>query len=202
MNLIETLRDQLDDNTISQLRDEIGAESNEQTESAATAVISSLIAGLNRNAQQPEGANALVSALDRDHDGSLVEDLIGGLFGRKQVQNPRTTNGLGILEHIFGNKRDRVEEAVSKNTGLDKGQILKLMITLAPIVMGLLGKARNKQGFGVNDISGMLSGTVQSQSQRGQGMGLLNRLLDSDGDGNVMDDIVNLGRNAFLSGRK
>ena len=53
MNLIETLRDQLDDNTISQLRDEIGAESNEQTESAATAVISSIIAGLNRNVHQP-----------------------------------------------------------------------------------------------------------------------------------------------------
>ena len=61
MNLIETLRDQLDDNTISQLRDEIGAESNEQTESAATAVISSIIAGLNRNVQQPDGATQQIA---------------------------------------------------------------------------------------------------------------------------------------------
>ena len=199
MNLIQMLRDQLDENTVSELRQDIGAESNEQTEDAANAVFSTMVAGLSKNIEQPEGANALVSALDRDHDGGFLEDIVGGIFGRRKFENPRTTNGRGILEHIFGGKQERVNDGLGRATGLDKSQIFKLMISLAPMVLGLLGKARNKQGFGVNEISEMLRGTVQTQAREGKGMGLLNRLLDSDGDGNIMDDLAGLGRNAFLS---
>ncbi len=199
MNLIEMLRDQLDDDVVTNLRDEIGAESNEQTEAAANAVFSTLVAGLNKNAAQPEGANALVSALDRDHDGGILEDLLGNILGRNKNANPRTTNGAGILEHIFGNRQPQVNEGLGKATGLNTGQIMKLMISLAPMVLGMLGKARNKKGFGVADISDLLRGTVQTQTAQGREMGLLNRLLDSDGDGSIMDDIANLGRNAFLS---
>lgn len=202
MDVIDSLRGQLDENVINELTQEIGAESNEQTEAASSAIISTLVAGLSKNTQSPEGANSLVSALDRDHDGSVLDDLAGSLFGRRKMQNEKTTDGAGILDHILGGRKTNVSEAVGRATGLDKGQILKLMISLAPMVLGMLGKARNKQGLGATGISDLLRGTVQSQSQRGQGMGLLNRLLDSDGDGEVMDDIVNLGRNAFLSRAK
>ena len=201
MNLIEMLQSQLDDDVITNLRDEIGAESNEQTEAAANAVFSTLVAGLSRNVEQPEGANALVSALDRDHDGGILEDLLGNILGRRQNVNPRTTNGAGILDHILGNRQPRVNEALGKATGLNKGQILKLMISLAPMVLGMLGKARSQKGFGVGDISDLLRGTVRDQTAQKPQMGLLNRLLDSDGDGSVIDDIANLGRNVFLSRR-
>ncbi len=202
MEETEILEGRLDDNLINDLREEIGAESNEQTEAAASGVISSMVAGLNKNAEKPGGLEGLLSALDRDHDGSILDDAVGFIFGRRKPENPRSTNGPGILEHIFGNKQNQVNDAIGRATGMDKGKILQLMMTLAPLVLGVLGKARNRQGYGSQQISDLLRGSVQSQADQGRPMGLLNRLLDSDGDGNVINDIANLGRNAFLSRRK
>lgn len=197
----EVLDGKLDQDLISELRREIGAESDEQTEAAASGVISSLVAGLNKNAEKPGGLDGLLSALDRDHDGSVLDDAMGILFGKKKLENPKTTNGRGILEHIFGNKQDDVNEALGRNTGMSKGKILQLMITLAPLVLAVLGKARNRQGYGRQQLGDMLRGSVQNQMNEGKPMGMLNRLLDSNKDGSIMDDIANLGRNAFLSRR-
>src|SRR5688572_4438810 len=106
MKETDVLDGKLDQDLISELRREIGAESNEQTEAAASGVISSLVAGLNRNAEKPGGLDGLLAALDRDHDGSILDDAVGFIFGRKKIPNPKTTDGPGILEHIFGNKQD------------------------------------------------------------------------------------------------
>jgi|SRR5687767_13177618 len=201
MKETDVLDGKLDQDLISELRREIGAESNEQTEAAASGVISSLVAGLNRNAEKPGGLDGLLAALDRDHDGSILDDAVGFIFGRKKIPNPKTTDGPGILEHIFGNKQDDVNEALGRNTGLSKSKILQLMMTLAPLVLGVLGKKRNQQGYGRQQLGDLLRGSVQQQMNEGKPIGLLNRLLDSNNDGSIMDDIAHLGRNAFLSRR-
>jgi hypothetical protein len=202
MDLIESIQSKLDGNLLDRLKQEIGADSEEQTEAGANAVITALVAGLSRNAQQPEGAQSLNNALERDHDGGLFDDLVGNLFGNRTAPNPKTFDGAGILQHILGNKQPVVGEAVGKATGLDKSQILKLMMSLAPIVLGMLGKAKKNKGLGSFELSDLLKGTMQKQVGERKEAGLLNRLLDSDGDGSIMDDIANLGRNAFLSRRK
>ncbi|HEY3387448.1 MAG TPA: DUF937 domain-containing protein [Saprospiraceae bacterium] len=199
MNVIELLQGQLDGNLIHQLTNQIGAESPEQTEAAANGIISTLVAGLNKNAATPEGANALVSAIDRDHDGSLLEDVAGFVFGNRQVSNASTLNGAGILGHILGGKQSGAVDMISKATGLDSGQIMKLMISLAPMVLAALGKARKQEGVGTQNISDLLSGSVRSQVNKNSEMGLLTRFLDADGDGSVMDDIANMGMKLFLN---
>lgn len=199
MNVVELLQGQLDDNLINQLTKHIGASSPEQTQAAASGIISTLVAGLNKNAAQPGGANSLVSALDRDHDGSILDDVAGFLLGSRQTQNQSTLNGAGILGHILGGKQNNVSQTIGRATGLDQSQIVKLMISLAPMVLGALGKARNQQGLGVSDIANVLSGSVKSEANQRQEMGLLNRLLDADGDGSVMDDIANMGMKFFMS---
>lgn len=199
MNVIELLQGQLDDNLINQLTQHIGAESPEQTEAAASGIISTLVAGLNKNAARPGGANALVSALDRDHDGSLLDDVAGFLLGNRQTRNPNTLNSAGILAHVLGGNQNNVANVLGRATGLDSSQIIKLMMALAPMVLAALGKARSQQGVGVEGIGDILSGSVKSQVNQKQEMGLLGRLLDSDGDGSVMDDIANLGMKFFLN---
>jgi hypothetical protein len=199
MNVIELLQGQLDGNLIHQLTNQIGAESPEQTEAAANGIISTLVAGLNKNAATPEGANALVSAIDRDHDGSLLEDVAGFVLGNRQVSNASTLNGAGILGHILGGKQSGAVDMISKATGLDSGQIMKLMISLAPMVLAALGKARKQEGVGTQNISDLLSGSVRSQVNKNSEMGLLTRFLDADGDGSVMDDIANMGMKLFLN---
>lgn len=202
MNETDLLKGRLDEDTLNNLREHIGAESNEQTETAATSIISTLIAGLAKNTENPDGTNSLLSALDRDHDGSILDDAMNILLGRRQPQNPKTTNGPGILEHIFGNKQSKVNEVIGRSSGLDKSKILKLMITLAPLVLGALGKAKRNRGIDGNGISDLLRGTVQRQTAQRKEMSLIERLLDSDGDGNFMEEIADLGSNVFLSNRK
>ncbi|MDQ3015538.1 MAG: DUF937 domain-containing protein [Bacteroidota bacterium] len=205
MDLIELLRGKLDTNFIQQLSQDIDEKDPEQTEAAASGIISTLIAGLSNNVAQPGGDTALVSAIERDHDGSILDDLGGFIFGNKDVGNPKTLNGAGILDHIFGGKKSKVQDMVGNATGMDKSKIMKLMITLAPLVLAAIGKAKNRQqsqgsqgGFNVRDL---LSGTVQAQNSQGNDIGILERFLDKDGDGSVMDDIANMGMKAFLNRR-
>jgi hypothetical protein len=202
MNEIDLLKGRLDDNFVNDLRENIGAESNEQVETAASGIISALMAGLAKNTERPDGVNSLVSALDRDHDGSLLDDAVNLLFGKKEPKNPKTTDGRGILEHIFGKKEAQVTEVVGKSSGLDKSKILRLMITLAPMILGALGKAKRNRGMDGNGIGDLLRGTVQRQRAQNQEQSLLSRLLDSDGDGNIMEEIADFGSNVFLSNRK
>lgn len=200
MNLLEQLQSTLDPNTISQLRQQIGAESDEQTENAVTGILSTLVAGLSKNAKDRNGAAALVSAVDRDHDGSLLDDVSGFLFGNKQTQNPKTLNGPGILGHVLGNNQSRATDMLGKVTGLNNGQITKLMITLAPLVLAAIGRARQKNNLDTDGIGDLLRKSVDPQNNPQKEMGLLERFLDKNGDGKVMDDIINMGKGIF--GRK
>ena len=202
MNEKDILEGRLDENLINDLRTYIGADSNEQTQAAANASIATLTTALARNAESQNGSNSLLSALDRDHDGSILDDAVNLLFGRKQPRNPKTVNGPGILEHIFGSKQERVAEGIGRSTGLDKGKALKLLMTLAPLILGALGRAKRQQSSGGNGILDLLRKTVLSRNSQYGDQGLLNRLVDSDDDDGVLDDLANLGRNAFLSQRK
>ena len=200
MNLLEQLHNLLDPNTISQLKQHIGAESEEQTSTAATGILATLVAGLAKNAHNPEGSGELVSAIDLDHDGGLLDDIPGYLFGNRQAQNPKMTNSAGILGHILGGNQSRTTDMLSKVTGLQKSQITKLLITLAPMVLAFLGRARHKNNMDVDGIGGLLRNSVDPKTNPQKEMGLLQRFLDKNGDGKVMDDIVNMGKGIF--GRK
>jgi hypothetical protein len=52
--------------------------------------------------------------------------------------------GGAILGHIFGNKRGHVEEGVGQASGLNAQQVGQLLMMLAPIVMGVLGRMKQR----------------------------------------------------------
>lgn len=197
-NLIDLLQSQLSDGLIDQLSKQIGAPQ-QQTRTAADSILSSLIGGLARNAQQPGGADALANALDNDHDGSLLDnlnDLIGG--GQTANINPRAANGEGILKHVLGGKKGGVMDMVSQISGLGQGQTGNLMAMLAPIVMGMLGKQKRQSGLDSGGIASILASALGTQQQRG-GLAttLITNLLDRDGDGSAIDDVAKIGMNIF-----
>ena len=71
----------MEDRAIVGLLDLIGESLNddaprEKLDAAAPAVLSMLTAGMSNNAQAG-GASALMGALDRGHDGSILDDLPG-----------------------------------------------------------------------------------------------------------------------------
>lgn len=190
MDLIDLLQSQLSGNVLDQLSNQIGGQK-EETEVATSGIISMLTAALAKNAASPGGASALASALDTDHDGSILDN-IGDLLGGNMANN-RAANGAGILKHILGGKQGNAIDAISKMSGLSGDKTGNLMTMLAPIVLGMLGKQKRQNNMDQSGLSDMLSRSVKSATNQRQEMGLLGKLLDRDGDGSVMDDIAGMG---------
>ncbi len=156
-----------------------------------------ILNGLANNARTPEGAQSLNNALEQDHSGGLLDNLggLGGLiFGGNQSSAPipsRQTDAGGILGHIFGNNQGQVANQVSRNSGLDIGQVSQILMFLAPLVMAYLGRQKQQQGLDSDGLSGYL-GQQQQQIQNSPQGGLLDGLLDRDRDGSTVDDIASM----------
>lgn len=195
MDLMDLLQGQLSGGMIDQLASNLGGADKQQTEAAANGIISTLMGALSKNASSPEGAGLLSAALDRDHDGSILDDVLGMVTGSSQASNPKMVNGAGILKHVLGGKQNNAIEMISKMSGLAGGQTGNLMAMLAPMVMGALGKTKKQQGLDPSGLTGLLSQTVQSASNSRSEMSLISKFLDQDGDGSVMDDLTGMGMN-------
>ena len=222
--ILDLLSQQLSGPAVQQMSSQLGADP-ESTQKALSAALPMLVGGLARNAQTPEGAQSLSNALDRDHDGSLLDglagmlggasggggelgallggasggggglgDLLGGLMGGGAPAS-KTTDGDGILGHILGNKRGAVEQGVARSSGLDAGTVGKLLPMLAPLVMGALGRAKKENNLDAGGLASMLNQERARVEHDTPGMkdgGLLG-MLDMDNDGDITDDVAQLG---------
>ena len=170
MNLMDILQGQLSDETLGQLSDHIGADKS-QTAEAANGIFATLLGGLANNASSEGGLSALGAALDRDHDGSMLDDLMGMVGGIMDPNAPNTgaANGLGILGHILGGRQEAAADQIGQSSGLSMGQVMKLMPILAPIVMQVLGRAKNQGGLDLGSLAGILSGSAQNAQSSGFG---------------------------------
>lgn len=206
MDISNLLQGPFKDIIIDQVGQKLGLNDQQQTNSAVDGIFATLLGAVSRNASTPEGASGLMSALDRDHDGSVLDDLAGFLTGSAQFQNSKTTNGAGILNHLLGDQQMQAAQSISNASGIDSGKILQMMSTLAPVVLGFLGKAKAQpqaqQGGGLLDLIQSASKTVNQQPTT---QSLFSKLLDKDGDGNMIDDIAEMGMKSifgkFLGGK-
>lgn len=183
---------------VNEISNNVGAEPS-LVNNAIQAALPMILGGLANNASSPEGAQSLDSALSQDHDGSILDN-IGGLgnmiFG--QEATPRQADAGGILGHIFGGSQGQVVEKVSSQSGLSGGQVAQILMMLAPIVMGYLGKQKQQQGVGPDGLGGLLGGLLGGgQAQPASSGNPMLDMLDRDGDGSSMDDIASMAMNYF-----
>jgi len=187
-DLLGSLMEQLGGGGIAQIGESLGVSGADVTKVLAGA-LPAMMAGLTRNASSSGGAEGLLGALDRDHDGSIMDDLAGFLGSAGAA-----AAGAGILGHVFGGRQAHVESAVSRSSGVDLASVAKIMAMAAPLIMGALGKAKRQQGF---DASGLAAALGQQERTARQvspsAVDMFSKMLDSDGDGDSMDDIVKLG---------
>ena len=206
-NLMNLLQGSLSDNMVEQLSQQVGGADKEKTEAAASGIVNTLMGALAKNAESTEGAKALDNALEQDHDGSILNDVMGMLSGQKaEAQNERMLNGSGILNHVLGNKQSGAIQMISKLSGLDSSKTGSLMTMLAPVVMGALGKKKREEGLDMTGIASLLSGTVAQEraNSSNPAIDMAMQFLDQDGDGSVADDVANMGMKMLggLFGRK
>jgi hypothetical protein len=185
MDLTDILNNALNSDTIKQIGRRLGVD--EATAAGAIhAALPMLLGGLANSSASQSGAKSLLTALDRDHDGSVLDDLDGFLG------DYLSGRGAGILSHIFGAQEGAVERGVSNASGLDLGKVGPLLLMLAPIVMGALGRARHEQGMDVSELQRAL-GVAARQTGGNQGLlGALNSMFDMNRDGSAVDDIAGM----------
>lgn len=189
MSLLEMLSQQLGSDAVQQISQQIGADPG-STSKAISGALPMLVTALDRNTNDAGGAQALAGALDRDHDGSILDDVVGFLG-----QGGNASMGAGILGHILGGRQQAgAQDAIGKMSGLNSGQVGQLLTMLAPLVLGALGKQKRQNGLDGGGLSDLLGQERQRAEAVNPGaMGMLGKLLDRDGDGQVGDELAQIG---------
>ena len=133
MNLIELITGNAGNQVASQAENKFGISKNQII--ALLAVAAPLVISYLRKKSQedPNEAEALNNALDKDHDGSILDN-------PAQVE-ARVQEGGSILDHIFGGQKAQVENQLSQNTGISMDKIGPVLAMLAPLIMGYIGIA-------------------------------------------------------------
>ena len=158
-------------------------ESPEKVKSVLGMALPMIMGALKKNTSSPEGAEKLNAELEKEkHNGSILDNIgsmgLSGLMGE----------GSGILSHIFGGKDSKIVDAVSSATGMDSAKVGKLLKMAAPVIMGILGTQKRKDGVDKNGITGLVGSVLGSNSSHDQS--LLETFMDSDGKGSVAKDVA------------
>ncbi|MBB1087380.1 DUF937 domain-containing protein [Lysobacter sp. SG-8] len=173
----------------------------DQAEDAISAALPLLVGALGRNASQPQGAEALFGALQRDHAGTDLGGLLGAVLGGGG-------QGAGILGHVLGGQQGNAVRGLGAATGLDNDRMGQLLKMLAPLVMAYLAKrmfSSTPAPAGTSPLQptpASLGTALGEESQRirqdSLGGGLLGAVLDQDGDGDLdVNDLMRLGSSIF-----
>ncbi|MEA1850238.1 DUF937 domain-containing protein [Chryseobacterium sp. MHB01] len=156
-----------------------------------------IISYLSKKSQSPNEAESLNTALDKDHDGSILNDV--------SQAEARQSEGNSILNHIFGEEKQTVESQLSQKTGISIDKIGPVLSMLAPIIMGYIGKEKQQNNVGAGGLGGLLDGILgnaSGQAQNGQSNPLndiIGNVLggQSNSSSNPLNDIIGsvLGNN-------
>lgn len=217
MNLLEMIMQSQGGASAQQAGNQLGL-NQDQTKSAIAALLPAISSALKQNTKQPQGLAGLLGALQKGNHQQYIEQ--PELMGREET----IADGNNILGHLFGSKE--VSRAVAgqaaEKTGIGSDVLKKMLPMVATMAMGSLSKQTAQpdmksqlaslainQMMGGGQKSGGLGGLLggllgggakrqqqQVQQQHQQGLGMLGKMLDADGDGNTMDDILNMVMNA------
>ena len=171
----------------------------QQTTSALTAALPLILGAMKNNTTNKTGATGLLGALDnQQHDGSILDNL-GSILGGSSIDDKILADGDGILGHVFNGKQQNVAHAVSAKSGLDMTSAMNILKVAAPIVMGFLGKEKRQKNIqDSNGIGDLLGGLLGGSAKNEQSM--IEKILDADGDGSVIDDIIGMASGSKKKG--
>ncbi|MBN2369357.1 MAG: DUF937 domain-containing protein [Vicinamibacteria bacterium] len=182
MNMIEALLGNQAGGVVQQLGQQFGLDKS-QTSSALTALLPALAAGFKQNTSSQNGLDSLIGALSQGQHGRYLDEI-------QNLGRPETIDdGNGILGHIFGGKQVSREVArkASAQSGVGTDILKKMLPVVAAIVMGAMAK-KQLGGSSQPGLGAQLGG----QGGAGGLLGMLTPMLDADGDGSVVNDVVGM----------
>jgi hypothetical protein len=173
--------------------------SESEVQSGAAALAPAILGGFKKQTQS-SGLDGLGGLLGQLGGGGLLD----------QVLSPQPTDvsqGNDVLGQIFGSKD--VSRTVAQNaatqTGLDPSLLKKMLPMLAMLVAGYMAKRHASAGDGqpaspgggLGGLGGLLGGLLGGRGGAAGASGGLGSMLDLNGDGNALDDILNMAGKAL-----
>ena len=153
MNIIELVKDQLDDNFASAAAGTTGLGA-DQTRKTVGAAIPGILAAIMGAGSTAAGKNALGEAL-RNQDPGMLGNLTSMLSGGRQQS--LIDSGTRMLSSVLGDsKLNGLASAISGFGGIGQGAGKSLLGMLAPVVMGVLGREQRNRALGVDGVMDML----------------------------------------------
>ena len=161
----------------------------------AEALAPAILGGFKKQAQaQPSGLEGLGSLLGQLGGGGLLADVLS-------PQPTDVNRGNEVLGQIFGSRdvSRTVAQGASVRSGLDPGLLKKMLPMLAMMITGYMasqhGSSRTGSTASTGGLGGLLGGLLGGGSTGGSpGAGGLASMLDMDGNGNPLDDILRMAR--------
>jgi hypothetical protein len=176
---------------------ELGVDEN-QAASGAAALIPAILGGFKKQAQsQPAGVEGLGDLLGQLGGGGLMDDVLS-------PQPTPVDRGNDVLGQIFGSKdvSRTVAQNAASQSGLEPSLLKKMLPMVAMLVAGYMAKQRSTgsaaqpspAGGGLGDMLGSLLGGQGAGPGRATAgaAGGLGSMLDLNGDGNPLDDILRM----------
>ncbi len=174
--------------------------SESQAASGAAALAPAILGGFKKQAQaSPAGLEGLGGLLGQLGGGGLLDDVVA-------AKPTDVSRGNDVLGQIFGSKdvSRTVAQNAASQTGLDAGVLKKMLPILAMLVAGYMAKQQGggasqaaPSGGGLGSILGGLLGGQGTGSGAPGAAGGLGSMLDMNGDGNPLDDIMRMAGKAF-----
>ena len=166
--------------------------------SGAAALAPAILGGFKKQAQsQPSGLEGLGGLLGKLGGGGLFDEVVA-------PQPTNVSRGNDVLGQIFGSKD--VSRTVAQNaaaqSGLDPALLKKMLPIVAMLVAGYMAKrGTSAAGPSASDsggLGGLLGGLFGGGSHApGAAAPGLASMLDMNGDGNALDDILRLAGKAL-----
>ena len=169
--------------------------SESQAASGAAALAPAILGGFKKQAQaQPGGVEGLGGLLTQLGGGNLLDDVVSS-------KPTDVSRGDQVLGQIFGSKdvSRTVAQNASAQTGLDSGLLKKMLPMLAMLVAGYMAKQQGgaAAATGSGGLGDLLGGLLGGRAGQAGVPGGLGAMLDMNGDGNPLDDILGMAGKAL-----
>ncbi|MHA4835132.1 DUF937 domain-containing protein [Sphingopyxis sp. MSC1_008] len=160
----------------------------------ADALLPAILGGFKKQAQSGGGVEGLGGLLGQLGGGGLLDSVLG-------PQATPVQQGNDVLGQIFGSKdvSRTVAGQAAAQTGIDSGILKQMLPILAMMAAGYMAKQGGQGGEsgglgGIlgNVLGGAMGGGAAPSAGGLGGLGGLGKMLDMDGDGNPLDDIMGM----------
>lgn len=195
MSLMTLLQQAQGGQGLSQLASQFGM--NEAQAAKLSALLTPTIGQAAKEKAESGGLQDLLSSLHGERQGAFFDDA-------KQAAAPTgQAQGMAFLETLMGSQQapQEIASEAANQTGIDLSTVMQFLPALAAMLQGgmqkempdsnienLMGQFSGADSSG--GIMGMVGGFLSGSGGNGPDLGALSQMLDADGDGSPLNDIL------------